>query len=158
MKNVLLVISKKAYPKRPSFAPSLPPKRINPRSTPFCGLGSGAADDASDKFTDIGFIGDKPSAQVSEAIMKDYRQRGYEELGKVQIKCMEEGVVFEPLMEQEGDFVESILSLVEGHSIALVVITGEKRSPLRRYLSKSPEDELKEKAGCEVEVFIEEDN
>ena len=157
MKNVLLVISKKGVSEKALSRAVLAAKRINPRSTPFAGLAQGAADDASDKFTDIGFIGDKPSAQVSEAIMKDYRQRGYEELGKAQIKCMEEGVAFEPLMEQEGDFVESILSLVEGHSIALVVITGEKRSPLRRYLSKSPEDELKEKAGCEVEVFTEGD-
>jgi len=157
MKNVLLVISKKGVSEKALSRAVLAAKKDKSTLYAFCGLGSGAADDASDKFTDIGFIGDKPSAQVSEAIMKDYRQRGYEELGKVQIKCMEEGVAFEPLMEQEGDFVESILSLVEGHSIALVVITGEKRSHLRRYLSKSPEDELKEKAACEVEVFTEED-
>ena len=69
-------------------------------------LEAGAANDAFDTFSDIGFIGDKPSAQVSEAIMKEMRQRGYEELGRVQIKAMEEGVAFEPLLE-DGEPVSS---------------------------------------------------
>src|SRR3972149_2733390 len=157
MKNVLLVISKKGVSEKALLRAILAAKKDKSTLYAFCGLGSDAADDASDKFTDIGFIGDKPSAQVSEAIMKDYRQRGYEELGKVQIKCMEEGVSFEPLMEQEGDFVESVLSLVRAYSIGLVVMSAEKRPSLRRYFSKSPEEKLKEKAGCEVEVFIEGD-
>ena len=66
------------------------------------------ADEAFDVFTDIGFIGDKPSSELSASLMREYRQRGYEEFGVVQIKAMEAGVPFEPLME-EGSFVAKVL-------------------------------------------------
>ena len=118
----------------------------------FCGLGSGAADDASYKFSDIGFIGDKPSAQVSEAIMKDYRQRGYEELGKVQIKAMEEGVAFEPLLER-GEPVEKVLSIIEKMEITTAVLVKRKRRAFFKYFSRSFADDIAEKASCEVVVF-----
>jgi hypothetical protein len=32
------------------------------------------AKEVFDRFSDIGFIGDKPSTELTEAIMKDYRQ------------------------------------------------------------------------------------
>lgn len=113
------------------------------------------ANEVFDRFTDIGFIGDKPSAQLTEAIMKEYRQRGYEELGRVQIRAMEEGVDFDPLMEQ-GDFVEKALDVIGRCNVALAVATRRRQSAFFRYLSLSMVDELKEKAPCRVEVFEEE--
>lgn len=112
-------------------------------------------DEVFDKFTDIGFIGDKPSAQLTEAIMKEYRQRGYEELGRVQIRAMEEGVDFDPLMEQ-GDFVEKALEVIERCNVDMAVTTRRRQSVFFRYLPLSTVDELKENAPCGVEVFEEE--
>ncbi|WKZ31744.1 MAG: universal stress protein [Thermodesulfobacteriota bacterium] len=115
-------------------------------------IAAGAADDVFDAFSDIGFIGDRPSSQVSEAMMKEYRQRGYEELGKVQIRAMEEGVAFEPLMEA-GEPVEKVLSAIEGMGITTAVLVKRKERAILRYFQRSYADEVAEKAPCEVIVF-----
>jgi len=118
-------------------------------------LESDAAGEVFDTFSDIGFIGEKPSTELSESIMKEYRQRGYEELGKVQIKAMEEGVDFEPLME-EGDLVPKVLRVIDstGAYVAVVVKSTRKRA-LLKYFSRSVAEEIKEKAPCEVVIFKE---
>ncbi len=117
-------------------------------------LEAGLAGEVFDTFSDIGFIGDRPSTELSESIMKEYRQRGYEELGKVQIKAMEEGVDFEPVMEQ-GDFVSKVLGLIESTGATVAVLVRRKKRPLFKYFSRSLADEVKEKAGCEVVLFTE---
>lgn len=118
-------------------------------------LETGAANDAFDKFTDIGFMGDKPSKQVSDSIMKQQRQTGYDELGRVQIKAMEEGVDFEPVMEH-GDPVVRVLSLIGSMDISTAILLKRKRKAIFRYFSRPLADEIKEKAPCEV-VVLEED-
>jgi len=118
-------------------------------------LETGAAGEVFDTFSDIGFIGEKPSTELSESIMKEYRQRGYEELGKVQIRAMEEGVDFEPLME-EGDFTSKVLKLIEATGAYLaVMVKSKKRRPLFKYFSRSLAEEVKERAHCEVVLFTE---
>ncbi len=117
-------------------------------------LEAGLAKEVFETFSDIGFIGDKPSTQLSESVMKEYRQRGYEELGKVQIRAMEEGVDFEPLME-EGDFVKKVLGLIEKtHAVAAVLVKRKER-PFLKYFSRSLVDEVKQNAPCEVVLFTE---
>ncbi|TAN61647.1 universal stress protein [bacterium] len=110
--------------------------------------------EASDAFTDSGFIGDKPSSELSESLMREYRQRGYEELGRVQVKAMEAGVAFEPLME-EGEFVANILDNIIKYNIQCAVIIGRRKNVILKYFSRSLADEVKSKAGCEVVVFEE---
>ena len=118
-------------------------------------LETSAAGEVFDTFSDIGFIGEKPSTELSESIMKEYRQRGYEELGKVQIKAMEEGVGFEPLME-EGDFISKVLKLIESTgAYVAVMVKSRKRRPLFKYFSRTLAEEVKERAGCEVVLFTE---
>ncbi|MFQ5735282.1 MAG: universal stress protein [Thermodesulfobacteriota bacterium] len=117
-------------------------------------LETGLASEVFDTFSDIGFIGEKPSTELSESIMKEYRQRGYEELGKVQIKAMEEGVDFEPLMEQ-GDFVSRVLGLIESTGAPVAVLVRRKKRSFFKYFSRSLAEEVKEQAACEVVLFTE---
>jgi len=112
------------------------------------------ANEVFDKFTDIGFIGDKPSTQLTAAIMKEYRQRGYEEIGKVQIRAMEENVDFDAVTTQ-GDFVEKALEVIERYKVDVAVAIKRKRSVFLKYFSKSMVDELAKKAPCTIEVFEE---
>ena len=118
-------------------------------------LEAAAASEAFDKFTDIGFIGDRPSAEVSESLMKQRRQTGYEELGRVQIKAMEEGVDFEPVMEH-GAPLERVLSLVSSLDAGSVIVVRRRQKAILKYFSRSLADDIKEKAPCEV-VVLEED-
>ncbi len=112
------------------------------------------ADEAFDAFTDIGFIGDKPSSELSESLMREYRQRGYEELGVVQVKAMEEGVAFEPLME-EGSFVSKVLEVIERMNVSVAVVVSRRERSLLKYFSRSLAQEVKDLAGCEVVVLPE---
>ncbi len=112
------------------------------------------ANSVFDNFTDIGFIGDKPSSELSEAIMKEYRQRGYEELGRVQVKAMEEAVGFEPLMEQ-GSYVEKTLEKIADRDVSTAVLVKHKQRALYKYFTVSHADEVKKAAGCEVVIFVE---
>jgi len=117
-------------------------------------LDTGLSSGVFDSFTDVGFIGDRPTTELSEALMKEYRQRGYEELGKVQIKAMEQAVDFEPVMEQ-GEFVPVVLDAIDKNNAALAVLIKRKKKDFMKYFSASHIDEVRERASCEVIVFKE---
>jgi nucleotide-binding universal stress UspA family protein len=154
VKNILLVLStSRTSEKALDFAVKTA-KREKASLVALYLLETELANEVFDRFSDIGFIGDRPSMQLSEAITKEYRQRGYEELGRVQIKAMEEGVPFEPLMEQ-GDYVEKILEVIRDRDIDMAVAVRRKPSTLLKYFSRSVADELAEKAPCKIHVFEE---
>jgi nucleotide-binding universal stress UspA family protein len=113
------------------------------------------ADEVFDRFTDIGFMGDKPSTQLTEAIMKEFRQRGYEDLGRVQVRAMEEGVGYNPMTVQ-GDFFRCAMEVIGQQKADMVVAVKRRESALARYFYKSPVDEIKKSASCEVVIFEEE--
>ncbi|MBI5233084.1 MAG: universal stress protein [Deltaproteobacteria bacterium] len=155
MKNIVLVLS---TTKTPEKAIDFAVKEASARGARLIALyvlEQAVSKDVFDRFTDIGFIGDKPSKELSEAIMKEYRQRGYEELGRVQIKAMESAVDFDTVMT-EGDYVAATLRLVEEKGVGLCVVIRRKRSALGRYFSRSPADEIKDSTPCDVCVFDEE--
>ncbi len=110
-----------------------------------------------DKFTDIGFIGDKPSTQLIESIMKEYRQRGYEEIGNVQKLAMENNIDFDGVTTQ-GNFVEEALKVMENYDIDSAVAVKRRVGPFWKYFSKSVVDNLVNSSSCEVTVFEKEDN
>ena len=154
MKNILLVLStSRTSAKAIDFAVETAKKEGAALIALYL-IETELAKEVFDKFSDIGFIGDKPSTELTEAIMKDYRQRGYEELGRVQIKAMEEGVGYEPLMDQ-GIYVEKILEVIRDRDIDAAVVVRRKPSPLLRYFSRSLADELAKTAPCKVFIFEE---
>ncbi len=115
-------------------------------------LDSELAEDASERFSDIGFTGDKPAATLSESLMRDYRQRGYEALGRAQIKAMEAGVAFEPLLD-EGPYVATILEAITTNKVGFTVIQKRKERSLLHYFKKDLGEKVKEVASCEVIVI-----
>lgn len=120
-------------------------------------LEPGAAESVFDKLSDIGFMGDRPSEDISRVLMKESRQRGYESLGAVQIKAMEEGVGFEPLVE-ETSTIENVLAVVERVGPSVVFVLKRKQRSFLRYFTRSLADELSERASCEVVVITEEND
>lgn len=118
-------------------------------------LEAGAAESVFDKFSDIGFMGDRPAEDLSKLVMKESRQRGYEALGKVQIKAMEEGVAFEPLVEEDAT-VENVLSVIEKTDPVAVFVPKRKQRAFFKYFTRSLADELAERASCEVVIITDE--
>ncbi|MBI5344288.1 MAG: hypothetical protein HZB83_02965, partial [Deltaproteobacteria bacterium] len=94
-------------------------------------------------------------AELTESLMREYRQRGYEELGRVQIKAMEAGVDYEPVME-EGDFVSKTLEAIKRWDAVAAVLVKRRERAFMKYFSKSLADEVKKRAACEVVIFSEE--
>lgn len=156
MKNVLLVLSTSGIAAEVIDYAARRAKKEGAGLIALYILETGLANGVFDNFTDIGFIGDKPSTELSEAIMKEYRQRGYEELGRVQIKAMEEAVSYEPLMEH-GDFVEKTLEVILERECGVAVLVRRQKRRFMSYFSTSHADEVKTKARCEVVIFTEKD-
>lgn len=155
MKSILLLLSAaRTSEKAVEFAVEQA-KKERAELTVIYVIDTSLTDEVFDRFTDIGFIGDKPSTELTEAIMKEFRQRGYEELGKVQMRAMEEGVGYNPMTVQ-GDFFRCSMDVIGQRKADMVVAVKRRKSALARYFSKSPVDELKESAPCEVVVFEEE--
>lgn len=154
-KKILLVLSASGTPDEAITHAAGRAKKEGTALVALYVLESGLSKDAFDTFTDIGFIGDKPSSDISESLMREYRQRGYEELGRVQIKAMEAGVDFEPLME-EGEFISIVLDAIDRWDIgAVVLIKPKEKASFMKYFSKSIVDTIKERAKCDVEIFVE---
>lgn len=154
MKNVLLILAGTKTPDSMIESAADIAKKESAMLVALYILEPGKASEVFDTFTDIGFIGDKPTTELSESLMKDFRQRGYEELGRAQIKAMELGVDFEPVFVQ-GDYVTSALEAIEKYGASSVVAGRSRKKHLVDYFSKSPVDELKASAPCEVIVFDE---
>lgn len=154
MKNVLLILAGTKTPDAMIEAAAAIAKKESSRLIAVYILEPGKASEVFDTFTDIGFIGDKPTTELSESLMKDYRQRGYEELGRAQMKAMELGVDFEPDLE-EGDYVSTALDAIEKWSVGVALAVRPKKKHLINYFSKTPLEDLIAGAPCEVMVFDE---
>jgi hypothetical protein len=102
----------------------------------------------------MAIVGERPSMELTEAVMKDYRQRGYEELGHVQIKAMEVGLPYDLIMEQ-GAYLESVLEVIGERGVETAVVSRRKPNVILKYFSRSVADELKKSASCEVHIFEE---
>ena len=152
MKRILLVLSYPGFSGRAIDEAVRSAKKEKATLAALYLLEAGAAESVFDKFSDIGFMGDRPAEDLSKLVMKESRQRGYEALGKVQIKAMEEGVAFEPLLER-GEPVEKVLSIIEKMEITTAVLVKRKRRAFFKYFSRSFADDIAEKASCEVVVF-----
>ncbi|MEE9591574.1 MAG: universal stress protein [Thermodesulfobacteriota bacterium] len=152
MKNIILILSVSGTSDEALEFAIKKAKEEGAKLTALYVLDTGLTDEVFDRFTDIGFIGDKPSTQLTEAIIKEYRQRGYEELGKVQIRVMEEGLEFNPMMVH-GNFLECVLNAIKKQEADMVIAVRRRRSAFKRYFSQSVVDDLKEKAPCEVVMF-----
>ncbi len=155
MKNVLLVLSTATTTTTPDGAIEFAVKTAKEHGATLHALYIVELDlkeDAFERFSDIGFIGDKPSTELSEALMKESRQRGYEEIGRAQVMAMEDAVPFEPLTVQ-GDYLPVVMDVVEEHEIDMVIAVRKKQSVIKKYFARSITSELSVSAPCEVVFF-----
>jgi nucleotide-binding universal stress UspA family protein len=152
MKSILLVLSTTRTPDRAIDFAVARAKEEGLRLVALYVVESELANAVFDRFSDIGFMGDKPSMNMTKAVMKEYRQRAYEELGRVQIKAMESAVDYEPIT-REGEYLSQVLDIIREYDVDHVVVVRKKLSVISKYFLKPPSELLLEKATCEVKVF-----
>lgn len=117
-------------------------------------LDSGMPESVFEKLTDIGFTGEKPSKQLQESILTEYRERGKRKVAEIERFAEERGVSFESIIK-EGNFTSECLAAIEEKDADLVILTRRKRSNLSRFIFGSPLEEVKMEAGCEMLIVDE---
>lgn len=105
----------------------------------------------SGRIVDIGFLGDRVSTQLKNAILSDYETRGRRELQDVKQRTERLGIDCETLVGK-GDFVEESLRIAAERHVEDIVVSRAERSNLSRKLFGSAVNELLERAGCPVMV------
>lgn len=105
----------------------------------------------SGRIVDIGFLGDKVSTQLKNAILRDYETRGRRDLKEVKERAGKLGIDCETVVGR-GDFVEESLRIAAEEQVEDIVVSRAERSNLSRKLFGSAVNELLERAACPVMV------
>lgn len=103
---------------------------------------------------EMDLIGEKPSEELSEALMKEYRQRGYEKLEEVEKKAKKSNIHCATYIE-EGEFADEVLKMIKKLSVSLVILTRSHRSNISRFIFGSAVNDLIKQAPCEVKIVDE---
>jgi nucleotide-binding universal stress UspA family protein len=101
-----------------------------------------------------GYLGEKPSQKLADAILDEYRERGLRRLGEICADSSKRGIRCETML-REGDFAEEVLKVTAEKDAGKVVLTRAKRSGLSRFLFGSAVNRVREKASCPVEIVKE---
>lgn len=109
---------------------------------------------AASTLTDVGFMGEEVSEQVSDAIAREHRSCAAALLHAVAERAKKKGVTVTPIIEQ-GDIGEICSRVIRTHQVGIAVLVAEKRSWLTRFLSHSAAVHLPALSGCEVRVMEE---
>ena len=108
-------------------------------------------DAISGRIVDIGFLGDRVSTQLEDAILKEYEERGRRELEEVKERAQGLGMDCETLIHK-GDFVAECLRIAREKQVEDMVVSRAERSNVSRKLFGSVVNELLERAPCPVMV------
>lgn len=107
-----------------------------------------------DKMMDVGFMGDKPSLELHESILKEYRERGRKITEEISQRASSLGLEYSTIMA-EGEFVEECLKLIKKELPEETILTRAERSNLSRFLFGSAVNRLKKKSPCPVKIVDE---
>jgi nucleotide-binding universal stress UspA family protein len=152
MKSILLVLSTTRTPDRAIDFAVARAKESRAKLVALYVVEKELANAVFDRFSDVGFMGDKPSMNLTEAVMKEYRQRAYEELGRVQIKAMEGAVAYEPIT-REGQYLSQVMDVINEYEVDLTIVVRKKLSVISKYFLRPPSEMLGERGPCEIKIF-----
>lgn len=106
------------------------------------------------KLSDFGFLGDRPSSDLTHAILKEYRDQGNKKLDEIKwlADCL--SIPCQAFVE-EGDYTELVLKKIARFNIDHAIVSRCKRSVISSLLFGSAMDKLVKNAGCPVEIVEE---
>lgn len=106
------------------------------------------------KLIDIGFLGEKPSEDLHNAIFNEFTQQANKKLNKVKKMADENNVNCEVIFTN-GKFDEESLNYIQSKNVSLVILMRSKRSKWARLIFGSAVDNLLKKSPCPVKVVEE---
>ena len=154
MKRIMLVLSTmRQSPKEIEYALQTA-KKENAELLALFVIDSNVPSSVFQRLHEMDLIGEKPSEQLSEALMREYRQRGYEKLNEVEKKAKENNIHCTAYIE-EGEFADEVLKMIKKLGVSLVILTRSHRSNISRFIFGSAVDELIKQSPCEVKIVDE---
>jgi len=108
-----------------------------------------------EKLTDIGFIGERPSAELKEAIAAEYSQQAVKRLEEIKVEADAAGVKCQTFLEA-GDFSEKSLEAIGRFAADMIILNRTRRTAISRLFLGSAVDRLLRQAPCEIKIFEEE--
>jgi len=107
------------------------------------------ADKIAHKLTDEGWLGGKPSEQLYDSILNEYKIQSDLRTKQIEQSAIEAGVPVRTLIKR-GDLLQETLKIVTVEEPALIVISRRKRSKLSRLIFGSLVNALKQEVDCDV--------
>ena len=154
MENILLVLSTtRQSPKTVELAIEKVKKEKSSLTALFI-LDSEMPGSILEKLTDSGFTGEKPSQELHDSILTEYRERGRKKLEEIENLANRMDVPFSAVI-REGDFTSLCLAEIKDRRSDIVIITRKKRSSLSRFIFGSPIEQIRDAAECEM-IIVEE--
>ena len=154
MENILLVLSTtRQSPKTVELAIEKVKKEKSSLTALFI-LDSEMPGSILEKLTDSGFTGEKPSQELHDSILTEYRERGRKKLEEIENLANRMDVPFSAVI-REGDFTSLCLAEIKDRRSDIVIITRKKRSSLSRFIFGSPIEQIGDAAECEM-IIVEE--
>ncbi|MCB0218807.1 MAG: hypothetical protein KDH09_03875 [Chrysiogenetes bacterium] len=117
-------------------------------------LCEGDSEELANKLSEQSWMGDRVGSEVSQALSKDRRTRGYRVLSGIAHAAEEEDV---PTLTEviEGELDEAIQRYVRAHPVAEIVVSLPAPGPLARFFGskKDPTERLERAGDAPVKVF-----
>lgn len=154
MKNILLVLTTTCQVDRAIEMAVDKAKNEKANLTALFIVDSSMSESIVSKLSDFGFLGDRPSSELTHAILKEYRDQGNKKLDEIKwlAECL--GIPCQAFVE-EGDYTELCIRKIARFNIDHAILTRCRKSVIAAYLSGSAMDKLVARAGCKVEIVEE---
>lgn len=104
------------------------------------------------KLVDTGFIGERPSAELKDAVLNEYENQAKEQIDQI-IEIAKSKKVEVQTIIKKGDFVEETVTNAINNAVDLIILNRERQGPVLKLLKSSPVDKLINNSPCEVKVF-----
>src|SRR3972149_3168844 len=129
MKNILLVLSTTCQVDRAIELAIDKAKNEKANLTALFVIDSSVSESVISKMSDFGFLGDRPSSDLTHAILKEYRDQGNKKLDE--IKWLAEGLGSScQAIVGGGDYNELCLKKIARFNIDYAIVTRCKRSTI----------------------------
>ncbi|MFQ5707636.1 MAG: universal stress protein [bacterium] len=152
MKKILLILSfLRSSPKTIATAIGLA-KKMKAELLVFFVLDIEYAEKIVHKLTDEGWIGGKPSDQLYDSLLKEYKLQAEETTLEIEKMAKEQHVPVRSII-RSGSLATQSLRLAHLEKPDLILITRRKRSNLSRLIFGSAVKTIQEQAPCDVKII-----
>ncbi len=107
-----------------------------------------------EKMHEMDLLPERPSEELHETILREYRQRGYSLIEDIE-KILREKEISYSVFVERGDFAEETMSKIKKISPDLVILTRSKRSKISKLLFGSSVDRIIRETPCKISIVEE---